>query len=204
MANTDLSPLGTPWRSFEDLVVGETRRSETLTVTEYEIVTFAKSYDPQWFHTDPEAAKASVFGEVVASGIHVLALWRRLTTPPTGRLSIYAIAGAGRKSGRSGAAGAGCVAPLDASETLAWPGLRLAPEHLPVFGVLTNREESGRMSSVRVMIVEDEPLISAAMEMLVEELGGPCGAMNGVSRRWTCVRSKRLIGKGIARGPPTR
>ena len=28
------------------------------------------------------------------------------------------------------------------------------------------------MSSVRVMIVEDEPLISAAMEMLVEELGG--------------------------------
>lgn len=78
MANTDLSPLGTPWRSFEDLVVGETRRSETMTVTEDEIVTFAKSYDPQWFHTDPEAAKASVFGEVVASGIHVLALWRRL------------------------------------------------------------------------------------------------------------------------------
>lgn len=78
MANTDLSPLGTPWRSFEDLVVGETRRSETLTVTEDEIVTFAKSYDPQWFHTDPESAKASVFGEVVASGIHVLALWRRL------------------------------------------------------------------------------------------------------------------------------
>ena len=78
MANTDLSPLGTPWRSFEDLVVGETRRSETMTVTEDEILTFAKSYDPQWFHTDPEAAKASVFGEVVASGIHVLALWRRL------------------------------------------------------------------------------------------------------------------------------
>ena len=78
MANTDLSPLGKPWRSFEDLVVGETRRSETVTVTEDEIVTFAKSYDPQWFHTDPEAAKASVFGEVVASGIHVLALWRRL------------------------------------------------------------------------------------------------------------------------------
>jgi len=78
MADTELSPLGTPWRCFEDLSVGETRRSETLTVTQEEIVAFAKSYDPQWFHTDPEAAKASVFGEVVASGIHVLALWRRL------------------------------------------------------------------------------------------------------------------------------
>jgi acyl dehydratase len=78
MADTALSPLGTPWRSFEDLVVGETRRSKTLTITEDEIVAFAKSYDPQWFHTDPQAAKASVFGEVVASGIHVLALWRRL------------------------------------------------------------------------------------------------------------------------------
>lgn len=78
MANTDLSPLGTPWLCFEDLTAGDTRRSETLTVTEEEIVAFAKSYDPQWFHTDPEAAKASVFGEVVASGIHVLALWRRL------------------------------------------------------------------------------------------------------------------------------
>ena len=28
------------------------------------------------------------------------------------------------------------------------------------------------MSSLRVMIVEDEPLIGAAMEMLVEDLGG--------------------------------
>jgi acyl dehydratase len=78
MTVTELSPLGTPWRSFEDLSVGETRRSQTLTVTEDEIVTFAKTYDPQWFHTDPQAAKASAFGELVASGIHVLALWRRL------------------------------------------------------------------------------------------------------------------------------
>lgn len=78
MTDRDLSPLGTPWRCFEDLAVGETRRSASRIVTEDEIVAFAKAHDPQWFHTDPEAARASVFGQVVASGIHVLALWRQL------------------------------------------------------------------------------------------------------------------------------
>lgn len=77
-APPELSPLGTPWRRFEDLAVGEVRRSASRTVTEEEIVTFARAHDPQWFHTDPEAARASTFGGVVASGIHVLALWRQL------------------------------------------------------------------------------------------------------------------------------
>lgn len=67
-----------PPLKFEDIVVGETRRSSTRTITEAEIVDFARQYDPQWFHTDPEAARASTFGEVVASGVHVLAIWRQL------------------------------------------------------------------------------------------------------------------------------
>ncbi len=67
-----------PTRTYEDLVVGERRRSRGMTVTQAEIIAFARAYDPQWFHSDSELAKRSVFGEVVASGIHVLALWRRL------------------------------------------------------------------------------------------------------------------------------
>lgn len=67
-----------PHRRFEDLTVGESRRSTSRTVTLEEIVDFARQYDPQWFHTDPESAKQSVFGQVVASGIHVLALWRQM------------------------------------------------------------------------------------------------------------------------------
>jgi acyl dehydratase len=74
----ELSPLGTPWRQFEDLEVGETRQSASRRVTEAEIIEFARKYDPQWFHSDPEAARASVFGQVVASGIHVLAMWRQM------------------------------------------------------------------------------------------------------------------------------
>ena len=67
-----------PFRTFEDLEVGEQRRSRSRTVTQEEILAFARTYDPQWFHTDPDSAAQSVFGEVVASGIHVLALWRQL------------------------------------------------------------------------------------------------------------------------------
>jgi acyl dehydratase len=67
-----------PPRTFEDLVLGEKRRSETVTISEQEILDFARRYDPQWFHCDVEAAKESHFGQVVASGVHVLAIWRQL------------------------------------------------------------------------------------------------------------------------------
>lgn len=67
-----------PFRTFEDLELGEFRKSAPRTVTREEMLDFARKYDPQWFHTDPESAQESVFGEVVASGIHVLALWRQM------------------------------------------------------------------------------------------------------------------------------
>ncbi len=67
-----------PSRSFEDLLVGERRVSSTHTITEDEIVAFARLYDPQWFHSDAEAARQSHFGQVIASGIQVLAIWRQL------------------------------------------------------------------------------------------------------------------------------
>lgn len=59
-------------------MVGERRRSPERTVTEDEIVAFGRLYDPQWFHSDAAAARESHFGEVIASGIHVLAIWRQL------------------------------------------------------------------------------------------------------------------------------
>ncbi len=39
---------------------------------------FARQYDPQYFHADPEAAKRSRFGDIVASGIYTMAIWRQL------------------------------------------------------------------------------------------------------------------------------
>jgi len=65
-------------RYFEDLRVGEPQESSVLTVDKDEMLAFARRYDPQYFHADEEAARGSVFGEVVASGIYTMALWRRL------------------------------------------------------------------------------------------------------------------------------
>ena len=74
-----------PTRYFEDLEIGEYAESEPRTVSEEEIVDFASRYDPQYFHMNPEAAKAHPqFGEVVASGIHILAVWRERDHEITG------------------------------------------------------------------------------------------------------------------------
>ena len=75
---TDIFVPARPHRTYEDLVVGEFRKSTDRTISQEEIIAFARQWDPQWFHADAELARGSVFGEVVASGIHVLAMWRQM------------------------------------------------------------------------------------------------------------------------------
>ena len=65
-------------RYYEDLLIGEVSESSARTVTLDELLEFAGRYDPQYFHADPIAARQSIFGEVIASGIHSAALWRAL------------------------------------------------------------------------------------------------------------------------------
>jgi acyl dehydratase len=63
---------------LEDLSVGQTFRGGTHVITEEEIIAFARAYDPQPFHTDPEAAKATFFKGLAASGWHTAAITMRL------------------------------------------------------------------------------------------------------------------------------
>ena len=65
-------------RYFEDLVIGQVEVSGTHVVDRDAMLAFASQYDPQYFHADPEDARRSTFGEVIASGIYTMALWRRL------------------------------------------------------------------------------------------------------------------------------
>ena len=48
------------------------------TVLEAEVLQFAKSYDPQWFHADPVAATKGRFGGLIASGWHTCGIAMRL------------------------------------------------------------------------------------------------------------------------------
>ena len=63
---------------WEDFAVGQVRDLGTISPTREEIIAFATQFDPQPFHLDDEAAKASVFGALSASGWHTCAMAMRL------------------------------------------------------------------------------------------------------------------------------
>jgi len=65
-------------RYFEDYIPGEVFEFGERTVSEAEIVEFARQFDPQYFHIDPEKAKTSRFGGVIASGWHTVSLVMRI------------------------------------------------------------------------------------------------------------------------------
>ena len=63
---------------WEDFAVGETVEIGTKHVTRDEIIAFASEFDPQPFHLDEEAAKASILGGLCASGWHSCAMVMRM------------------------------------------------------------------------------------------------------------------------------
>lgn len=63
---------------FADFFAGQVIEAGPHTVTEDELVAFARQWDPQWFHTDAQAAAQGVFGGLIASGWHTCAIAMRL------------------------------------------------------------------------------------------------------------------------------
>jgi len=63
---------------FDDFKVGDRFESPGITVTDGQIIDFAMQFDPQVFHLDVEAAKETIYGGLIASGIHTIALTFRL------------------------------------------------------------------------------------------------------------------------------
>ena len=65
-------------RYLEDFPTGSSAELGSVHVTEDEIRSFATRYDPQPFHTDPEAAKRWPYGGLIASGWHTAAMMMRI------------------------------------------------------------------------------------------------------------------------------
>lgn len=77
LSDTDLpSPVEDRW--FEDYVPGSTCEFGHVSLTEDEIVAFARLYDPQAIHTDPAWASTGPFGGLIASGMQTIAATMRL------------------------------------------------------------------------------------------------------------------------------
>src|SRR6267143_548336 len=65
-------------RYFDDLTQGDRFKSATYEVTEEQIVSFAREFDPQPFHLDPAVAGQTMFKSLIASGWHTAAITMRL------------------------------------------------------------------------------------------------------------------------------
>lgn len=74
--------------------MGDRYAGGTATVDLAAIKAFAAAFDPQPFHLDEAAAKASIFGRLVASGWHTMAVTMRLLVDGELR-SLWGLVGLG-------------------------------------------------------------------------------------------------------------
>ena len=79
---------------LEDLAVGQRYVGGTATIDAAAIKAFAAEFDPQPFHLDEAAAKSSIFGRLVASGWHTMALTMRMLVDGELR-SLWGLVGLG-------------------------------------------------------------------------------------------------------------
>ncbi len=80
-------------RYYEDLAVGQTFGTPRRRIEQADIVAFASTWDPQPFHTDPEAAKSTLFKGLVASGWHTAVFTMRLLLDGETRIAGGTLAG---------------------------------------------------------------------------------------------------------------
>ena len=63
---------------FAEFIPGMVIEAGPYTLTEQQILDFATEWDPQWFHTDPEAAAQGPHGGLIASGWQTCGIAMRL------------------------------------------------------------------------------------------------------------------------------
>lgn len=63
---------------LDEIEIGERQELGSYRFEQDDIIAFARKYDPQPFHVDPEAAKRTHFGALVASGWQTAAIWMKL------------------------------------------------------------------------------------------------------------------------------
>ena len=63
---------------FTGFHAGQVISAGPVTLSEADVLVFAKTYDPQWFHTEPDAAAQGRFGGLIASGWQTCGIAMRL------------------------------------------------------------------------------------------------------------------------------
>ena len=147
---------------LEDLVVGQQFAGGTTRVDVAGIKAFAAAFDPQPFHLDEEAAKASIFGRLVASGWHTMALTMRMLVEGELR-SLFGLVGLG-------------------ADELRWPRPVLPGDTLRVmWEVLELRPSASKpdRGTARLRVTtrnqRDEVVLTLVTTVLLPRRAGPAG-----------------------------
>ena len=65
-------------RWYDDIPVGEFHVFGSHTFSELEIIEFSEKYAPEIYHTDPVAARDTVYKGLIVSGWHITSMWMRM------------------------------------------------------------------------------------------------------------------------------
>jgi acyl dehydratase len=134
---------------WEDFRPGDRIEMGRHTFTPEEIIAFARQFDPQPFHVDPEAAKQSFFGGLIASGWHTCAVGMRLTVDSHVSKSA--------SLGSPGLDNIRWLKPVRAGDTIAYSRVVLesrASESRPGVGLVKSRWEAVNQAGETVMTME--------------------------------------------------
>jgi acyl dehydratase len=133
-------------RYFEDYRIGEVLDLGAHRFSEDEIIAYARRYNPQAFHVDPETAKESIYGGVIASGWHTCAVLMRLTVAASEREGAASLGSPGVESCR-------WVAPVRPGDTVSGRSevLALWPSRTKPYGFARRRVELQNQRGETVM-----------------------------------------------------
>ena len=134
---------------WEDFTVGDADELGRHTFTESEIIAFALQFDPQPMHTDPQAAKDSIYGGLIASGWHSCAIAMRLMCESTVNRTV--------SMGSPGVDAVRWLKPVRAGDTLTYRRTVLesrASRSRPEAGLVKSRWEAVNQNGELVLTME--------------------------------------------------
>ncbi len=136
-------------RYFEDFATGATIELGTFEFTAENIIEFAREYDPQPMHTDPERARLSPYGGLIASGWQTAGVYMRLL--------VTGLLGAAESLGSPGLDNLRWIKPVRPGDVLSARITILetrVSESRPERGIVRSRGEMLNQSGDVVMQVE--------------------------------------------------
>lgn len=142
---------------FNEFFAGQVLEAGPYELTESELLAFARAWDPQWFHTDPEAAAQGPHGGLIASG------WQ--TCGIAMKLAVQAALAGSESFASPGLAYVKWTHPVRAGDTLSLTATVLDTRRSasqPTLGILRWRWQLFNQAQVQVLDLEATSLFKLA------------------------------------------